>query len=235
MQRWENGSWRGDVWGCVVITCGLSYHCLLDILWGNLHATDLCYCAKLWTILLAIADITHQQFLHGWWFYEAKVPCIYGGRCPFWEAVCKGHSSGIHLFVLKVYIHLKHMIQGGASWGLLWLRTNVYLMRGLHSVLRVAFFWSVDYGYWWFDLGCTLRDCEELALKSKDVGKAAAQVQWLSFVPIEGAIYFLLLLWFDWQNSIIWHFSIQKLHSTLDTKIISTEKFSVLILGKPTR
>jgi hypothetical protein len=83
--------------------------------------------------------------------------------------------------------------------------------------------------------GVLLQDCEELALKSKDVGKAAALVEWLSFVPIEGAIYFRVLLWFDWKNSIIWHFSIQKLHSTLDTKIISTEKFSVLILGKQTR
>jgi hypothetical protein len=69
--------------------------------------------------------------------------------------VCKGHSSGTHLFVLKVHIHLKPMIQEVTSWGLLWLRRNVYLMRGFNSVVRVAFFWWVDYGYWWFDLGCT--------------------------------------------------------------------------------
>jgi hypothetical protein len=109
----------------------------------------------LWTILLAIAQITHQQFLHGWWFYEAKVPCIYGGCCPFWEAVCKFHSSSTHLFVLQVHVHLKHMIQGVTSWALLWLRRTVYLMREFNSVLRVAFFWSVDYGYWWFNWGCT--------------------------------------------------------------------------------
>jgi len=42
--------------------------------------------------------------------------------------------------------------------------------------------------------GVLLQACEEVALKLKDVGKAAGLVQWLSFVPIEGAIYFLVLL-----------------------------------------
>ncbi len=137
---------------CGDITCGLSFHCLLLTSYEGICMLQICVqdSAQLWTILLAIAEITHQQFLHGWWFYEAKVPCIYGGCGPFWEAVCKGHSSGTHLFVLKVHIHLKP-----TSWGLLWLRRNVYLMREFNSVLRVAFFWLVDYGYWWFDLGCT--------------------------------------------------------------------------------
>ncbi len=88
-------------------------------------------------------------------FTKQKYLASIGGCCPFWEAVCKGHSSGTYVFVLKVHVHLKHMIQGVTSLGLLWLRRNIYLMWGFNSVLRVAFFWSVDYGYWWFDLGCT--------------------------------------------------------------------------------
>ncbi len=145
----KNGSWRGDVW---------QYDLWFVLPLPTLEGTDtLQICAqdiaKLWT-MLAIAEFTHQQFLHGWWFYE--VLHFYGGCCPFWEAVCKGHSSGTHLSVLKVHVHLKHMIQGVTSWSLLWLRRNAYLMRGLNSVLRVAiFFWSANYGYWWFDVGYT--------------------------------------------------------------------------------
>jgi hypothetical protein len=147
----KNGSWRGDVWWY-----NLWFVLLLPTLEG-IAMLQICVqdIAKLWT-MLAIAEITHQQFLHGWWFYEGKVPHIYGGCHPYWEAVCKGQSSGTHFSVLKVHVHLKHMIQGVTSWNLLWLRRNAYFVRGLNSVLRVAiFFWSADYGYWWFDVGCT--------------------------------------------------------------------------------
>jgi hypothetical protein len=101
---------------CGDITCGLSFHCLLLTSYEGICMLQICVqdSAKLWT-MPAIAEITHQQFLHGWWFYEAKVPRIYGGCCPFWEAVCKGHSSGTHLSVLKVHVHLKHMIQGALA------------------------------------------------------------------------------------------------------------------------
>jgi 15-cis-phytoene desaturase len=44
-------------------------------------------------------------------FTKQKYLASIGGCCPFWEAVCKGHSSGTYVFVLKVHIHLKHMIQ----------------------------------------------------------------------------------------------------------------------------
>ncbi len=197
---------------CGDITCGLSFHCLLLTSYEGICVLQICVqdSAKLWTILLAIAEITHQQFLHAWWFYEAKVPCIYGGCCPFWEAVCKGHSSGTHLFVLKVHIHLKPMIQGVTSWGLCWLRRNVYLMRGFNSVLRVGVFWWVimviDDLIW----GVLLQDWGTSS-KIERCWKSSSPGAMTFFCANWRSLYFPVLLWFDWQNSIIWHFSIQKI------------------------
>jgi len=128
----------------------------LDILWGNLHATDLC--TRQCQIVNHIAGHCrdHPSTISTWLvILWSKSTLHLWGCCPFWQAVCKGHSWAPRLFVLKVHIHLKHMIQGVTSWGLLWLRRNVYLMREFDSVLRVAFFWWVDYGYCWFDLRCT--------------------------------------------------------------------------------
>ncbi len=48
-------------------------------------------------------------------------------------------------------------------------------------------------------------------------------------MPIEGAIYFLVLLWFDGKIVSIDTFQFKKLHCAIDTKIISPDKFSVLI------
>ncbi len=206
----KHGSWRGDVWWYnlwVVLPLPT-----LDILWGNLHATDLC--TRQCQIVNHIAGHCrdHQSTISTCLvIYEAKVPCIYGGCCPFWAAVCKGHSSGTHLFVLKVHVHLKHVIQGVTRWGLLWLRRNVYLMRGFNSVLRVAFFWSVDYGYWWFHFGCTFARLWGTSSKNERCWKSSSPGAMSFFWADWRSRLLSSFLWFDWQNSIIWHFSIQKI------------------------
>jgi hypothetical protein len=215
---------------CSDMTCGLSFHCLLLTSNEGICMLQICVqdSAKLWT-MPAIAEITHQQFLHGWWFYKAKVPRIYGGCCPFWEAVCKGHSSGTHLSVLKVHVYLKTYDSRSTSWSLPWLRRNFYLMRGFNSVLGVAFFWSADYGYWWFDLGCTFVGLWGTSSKIERCWKSSSPGAMTFFCASWRSSLLLVLLWFDWQNSLIWQFSIQEIVLCLDTKIISTEKFSVLI------
>jgi hypothetical protein len=114
------------------------------------------------------------------------------------------------------------------SWSLPWLRRNPYLMRGFNCVLGVAFFWSADYGYWWFDLGCTFVGLWGTSSKIQGCWKSSSPGAMTFFCASWRSGLLLVLLWFDWQNSLIWQFSIQKIVLCLDTKIISTEKFSVL-------
>jgi len=102
-------------------------------------------------------------------------------------------------------------------------------MRGFNFVLWVAFFWAADYGYWWFDLGCTFVGLWGTSTKIKGCWKSSSPGAMTFFCASWRSGLLLVLLWFDWQNSLIWQFSIPKIVLCLDTKIISTEKFSVLI------
>jgi hypothetical protein len=102
-------------------------------------------------------------------------------------------------------------------------------MRGFNFVLRVAFFWSADYGYSWFDLGCTFVGLWGTSSKIEGCWKSSSPGAMTFFSANWRSSLLLFLLWFDWQNNLIWQFSIQKIVLCLDTKIISTEKFSVLI------